>query len=97
MSVLCLIGLLPALLAPPQDAKPAVGAPASTNIRGAEYPRILEDLRVSFRIKAPDAQKVELPVGNPIEGTQIATMIGALAAATTPEVVAEFMRLAGSR
>jgi hypothetical protein len=44
-----------------------------------------------------DAQKVELPVGNPIEGAQIATMIAALAAATTPEVIAEFMRLAGSR
>ena len=25
---------------------------------GAEYPRILDDLRVTFRIKAPDAQKV---------------------------------------
>ena len=44
-----------------------------------------------------DAQKVELPVGSPIDGAQIATMIGALAAATTPEVVAEFMRLAELR
>jgi hypothetical protein len=44
-----------------------------------------------------DAQKVELPVGSPIEGSQIARMIGALAAAATPEVIAEFTRLAGSR
>ena len=44
---------------PAQDPKPAEGKPASTNIRGAEYPRILDDLRVTFRIKAPDAQKVE--------------------------------------
>ena len=42
-----------------QDSKPPEGTPASTNIRGAEYPRILDDLRVTFRIKAPDAQKVE--------------------------------------
>ena len=59
MNALWLVGLLPALLAPPQDPKPPEGTPASTNIRGAEYPRILDDLRVTFRIKAPDAQKVE--------------------------------------
>jgi hypothetical protein len=44
-----------------------------------------------------DAQKVDLPVGSPIEGAQIAKVIAALARATTPEVVAEFNRLAGSR
>jgi enterochelin esterase-like enzyme len=61
MNSLWLAGLL-ALLVPPnpvQDPKPAEGKPASTNIRGSEYPRIHDDLRVSFRIKAPDAQKVE--------------------------------------
>ena len=56
MNALWLVGLL---LAAPQDSKPPEGTPASTNIRGAEYPRILDDLRVTFRIKAPDAQKVE--------------------------------------
>src|SRR5436309_461021 len=35
----------------------------SSNIRGAEYPRITPDLRVIFRIKAPDAQKVEFDLG----------------------------------
>jgi enterochelin esterase-like enzyme len=59
MNALCLVCLLPLLLAQPQDAKPPEGTPASTNIRGAEYPRILDDGRVTFRIKAPDAQKVE--------------------------------------
>jgi tripartite-type tricarboxylate transporter receptor subunit TctC len=44
-----------------------------------------------------DAEKVELPVGNPIDGSQIATMIRALAAAATPEVIAEFNRLAGGK
>jgi enterochelin esterase-like enzyme len=54
-----LLTLLQAAPAPAQDAtKPAEGVPASTNIRGAEYPRIHDDLRVTFRIKAPDAQKV---------------------------------------
>jgi len=36
------------------------GIPASTNIPGQEYPRILPDNRVMFRIKAPDAQKVQV-------------------------------------
>ncbi len=56
MNALWLVSLL---LSAYQDSKPPEGAPASTNIRGAEYPRILGDLRVTFRIKAPDAQKVE--------------------------------------
>ena len=61
MNSLWFAGLLALLAAPDpaQDPKPAEGMPASTNIRGAEYPRIHDDLRVTFRIKAPDAQKVE--------------------------------------
>jgi enterochelin esterase family protein len=39
------------------------GTPASSNVRGAEYPRILPDLRVTFRVKAPDAKKVEFDLG----------------------------------
>lgn len=42
----------------PDSSKPADTIAAPTNIRGAEYPRIHPDLRVTFRIKAPDAQKV---------------------------------------
>lgn len=37
-----------------------VGTPASTNVRGARYPQILPDGRAIFRIKAPEAQKVQL-------------------------------------
>jgi enterochelin esterase-like enzyme len=37
-----------------------VGMPASTNVRGATYPRILPDSRAIFRIKAPDAQNVQV-------------------------------------
>ncbi|MCU7552255.1 alpha/beta hydrolase-fold protein [Chitinophagaceae bacterium LB-8] len=37
-----------------------LGTPASTNIRSAKYPQILPDNRVVFRIKAPEAQKVQI-------------------------------------
>ncbi|GAA4397796.1 alpha/beta hydrolase-fold protein [Nibrella viscosa] len=42
-----------------QDA----GVPASTNIPGQKYPQILPDNRVVFRVKAPDAQKVQMDLG----------------------------------
>jgi enterochelin esterase-like enzyme len=62
MSNVWFAGLLPLLLAAAsaqaEDSKPA-DTPAPSNIRGAEYPRIHADLRVTFRIKAPSAQKVE--------------------------------------
>lgn len=41
----------------------AESVPAATNVRGAEYPRVLPDLRVMFCIKAPDAGKVEFDLG----------------------------------
>ncbi len=39
------------------------GKPAVTNIVGAEYPRILDNLSVVFKIKAPDAKKVQIDLG----------------------------------
>jgi len=42
---------------------PVVGAPASSNIRNAQYPQILADHRVIFRIKAPEAQKMQVDLG----------------------------------
>jgi enterochelin esterase family protein len=39
------------------------GKPASTNIPGAEYPSIHADLSVTFRIKAPDAERVQVDLG----------------------------------
>jgi enterochelin esterase-like enzyme len=42
--------------------------PASSNVRGAEYPRVSNDLRVTFRIKAPDAKKVQLQPGGDDNG-----------------------------
>ncbi len=37
--------------------------PASSNIPGQQYPRIDAELRATFRVKAPDAQKVQVSVG----------------------------------
>jgi enterochelin esterase family protein len=36
--------------------------PASTNVMGAEYPRVHADNRVTFQLKAPDAMKVQVQV-----------------------------------
>lgn len=64
-----LVGALAALAlvagAPAQEAAKPEGVPAPSNVRGAEYPRIHPDLRVTFRIKAPDAQKVEFAFFTP--------------------------------
>ncbi len=51
-------------------AEPPPGVAASTNVRGAEYPRILPDLSVAFRVKAPDAQKVEFDLGKRYAATK---------------------------
>lgn len=40
-----------------------LGTPASTNIRNGKYPQILPDNRVVFRVKAPEAQKVQIDLG----------------------------------
>ena len=40
-----------------------LGTPASTNIRSANYPQILPDNRVSFRITATEAKKVQIDLG----------------------------------
>ncbi|HEU4576407.1 MAG TPA: alpha/beta hydrolase-fold protein [Chitinophagaceae bacterium] len=42
---------------------PVAGAPAATNVRNANYPQILADHRVIFRVKAPEAQKVQVDLG----------------------------------
>ncbi|MPZ38557.1 MAG: hypothetical protein GEU95_10900 [Rhizobiales bacterium] len=44
-----------------------------------------------------DARRVELPVGRPIEGGKLADMMRSLAAATTPDVIAEFQKLASGK
>jgi enterochelin esterase-like enzyme len=45
------------------DNYTVLGHAASTNVRSAKYPRILPGSRVYFRVKAPDAQKVQIDLG----------------------------------
>lgn len=40
-----------------------LGTPAATNVRSANYPQVMPDSRVVFRVKAPDAQKVQVDLG----------------------------------
>jgi enterochelin esterase-like enzyme len=40
-----------------------VGRPAESNVRSAKYPQILPDGRGVFRLRAPEAQKVQLDLG----------------------------------
>lgn len=60
--VIVFLGLLSHLCHSQNTEKPVVpgGQPASTNIPGVQYPRILPDNRVMFRVKAQDAQKVQI-------------------------------------
>jgi enterochelin esterase-like enzyme len=51
-------------LAPARDDS----RPASSNIRGAEYPRVHPDSRVTFRLKAPGARKVQVQPGGADNG-----------------------------
>jgi len=63
-----LSGILPSLAA-------LEGVPATSNVGSAEYPRIASDLRVTFRLKAPNAKQVKLEGGaglvkEPVEMTR---------------------------
>ena len=62
--ILALIPLLAALAA----AQPSDPQPAASNVRGAAYPKVSADRRVTFRFKAPTAQKVQLQPGGDDNG-----------------------------
>jgi tripartite-type tricarboxylate transporter receptor subunit TctC len=88
--------VLDLVMAPDSFGVPLVG-PASMPAD------VTEILRKAFLAMAhdpdyqADAVKVELPVGSPIGGAQLATMMSGLAKATTPDVIAEFTRLSGAK
>ncbi len=90
MTSLCLAGLLPLLMAAapdqPEAPKPDEGVPAPTNIAGKTYPRIHDDLRVTFRIKAPDANKVEFAFFTPKRYPAEKDKDGSWTATTDPQV-----------
>jgi enterochelin esterase-like enzyme len=48
--------------AAPAQPPPADSRPAPTNVLGAEYPRVTDDSRVVFRLKAPQAQRVQADI-----------------------------------
>ena len=60
-----LVAVLCAAADETNDATPAI-----TNVRGTQFPRISADLRVTFRVKAPNAQKVEFDTGKRYAATK---------------------------
>ena len=65
---------------PPADCRPSL-----LNIPNAPYPCILPDNRVTFRVAAPDAQKVRVRLGQGFDMNKGAD--GLWYATTTPQVV----------
>jgi enterochelin esterase family protein len=69
--------------------------PAPSNVRGAQYPRVHADLRVTFRVTAPTAHKVQVQPGGDDNGLgkgpfDLARGEGGVWAVTTPPVVPGF-------
>jgi hypothetical protein len=88
--------ILELVMAPDAIGVPIVGPPGMP----ADVTGILRKAFMAMALDKDyqaDALKVDLPVGEPIEGARIAEMIRALAATTTPDVIAEFNRLAGAK
>ena len=84
--------ILDLVTAPDSIGVPLAGMPAeATAILRKAFLAMAQD-----KAYQADAEKVELPIGTPISGSQLAEMMRALAASTTPEVIAAFGRLAGS-
>ena len=70
--LIILLSLVSALWAPTAIAQPGRNALAESelpgsrgilNVRSAQYPRLLPDNRMEFRIKAPEANKVQVDLG----------------------------------
>jgi enterochelin esterase family protein len=68
-----------------QDASDS--QPAPTNIMGAQYPRVHADNRVTFQLKAPDAQKIQVSLSGRHDMTKGADGVWSV---TTPPLVPGF-------
>jgi hypothetical protein len=68
-----------------QDASES--QPAPTNVLGAQYPRVHADNRVTFELKAPDAQQVQVSLAGRHEMTKGADGVWTV---TTPPLVPGF-------
>jgi enterochelin esterase family protein len=88
-SKLLLITALPLLAGQLCLAQPAPAAddskPSTTNIPGQQYPRIDSELRATFRLTAPNAQKVRLHLDKDYDMQKDDT--GVWSVTTTPQVV----------
>jgi len=82
MLALCLLGAGLPQTTPAAEAPP--GVPASTNVPGAAYPRLLPDNRVVFRVKAPEAQRVQFRIYETFDAVKDAE--GSWTATTAPQV-----------
>ncbi|MDD4115975.1 MAG: esterase, partial [Massilibacteroides sp.] len=47
----------------PANTEDIPGKRSALNVRRAEYPRILSDNRAMFKVKAPDAKKMQIDLG----------------------------------
>jgi enterochelin esterase-like enzyme len=82
LKLLLLAAFLPAI--PSRAEDPAPGLPASTNLSGAEYPRVLTDLRIVLRVSAPGAREVQFKLDKKYPATRDAA--GVWTAITDPQV-----------
>src|SRR5207248_4841649 len=66
--------------------------PATSNVRGAQFPRVHADLRVTFQVKAPDAKKVQLQGGTGLGAVpfDLTRDEGGVWSVTTPPAVPGF-------
>ena len=65
--------------------RPTSASPSTLNIPGAQYPCVYPDHRATFRLAAPDAQKVQVRVGKDFD--MVKGEDGAWTVTTTPLVV----------
>ncbi len=75
---------------------PLVGPPALPPDRTDILRRAFVDMSADKDYQA-DAMKADLPVGAPLGGAQLVTMIDDLAASATPDIIAAYRRLAASK
>jgi tripartite-type tricarboxylate transporter receptor subunit TctC len=88
--------VLELVMAPDRIGVPLVGPPGVP----AEQVAILRKAFLAMaqdKAYQADALKVELPIGSPIDGAQIAQMMQALTAIASDETIKEFRRLAGAK
>lgn len=74
VSILFSLGMATVVMAQPAIRTDVTGdlpgKRAESNVRNAQYPRLLPDNRAIFRVKAPEAQKVQIDLGRKYDMTR---------------------------